>query len=684
MSRRKHIPTKRVRLEQLERRELLAADLDFMQQNPVDPLDVNDDSLVTALDALTVINEMNDRNAGRQNPRREGSRRFLDVNNDGLLTAMDVLNIINGINRRNRDGGPSRGEGGPRGQNPDSPPPRPAPEFASVDGTGNNLSNDQWGSTGEALERWITADYADGVGAPAGDDRPSAREVSNIVSATPGDTENAAGLSDLTWLFGQFIDHDITLSESGDEAFDILVPAGDPFFDPQGEGDATIDLSRSDYLEDGDAVRQQTNQITAFIDGSVIYGSDQERSDALRTFEGGLLATSDGGLLPFNEAGLANAGGPSSSLFLAGDIRANENAALTALHTVWVREHNRVAQNLAERHPELNDEQLYQRARQFVTAELQAITYNEFLPALLGDGAISEYSGYDSQANPNIANIFSTAAYRFGHTMLSSELLRLSSDGTPIDAGSLALQDAFFNPGALIDQGIDSILLGASAQTAQEVDPYLVDDVRNFLFGQPGSGGFDLASLNIQRGRDHGLPDYNQVREQLGLGMVQSFAEISSDPEIQARLEEAYGDVNSIDPWVGMLAEDHAEGSTLGVTAGTVIARQFMALRDGDRFYYENVFSGRELRKIERTTLADVIERNTTIDFAQGQNVFFAQDVSSDQLAGERGHRNDLPPGDRSAPRDTPPIESPAGRAQAVDQVFSELDDERRTRVSRR
>ena len=116
------------------------------------------------------------------------------------------------------------------------------------------------------------------------------------------------------------------------------------------------------------------------------------------------------------------------------------------------------------------------------------------------------------ESNPNIANVFSTAAYRFGHTMLSSELLRLNDDGSVIDSGNIALQDAFFNPGAISDNGIDSILLGASVQTAQAIDPYLVDDVRNLLFGPPGAGGFDLASLNIQRGRDHGLADYNQIR----------------------------------------------------------------------------------------------------------------------------------------------------------------------------
>ena len=564
-----------------------------------------------------------------------------------------------------------------------------ASEFASIDGANNNLTQPNWGSVGESLERWATVEYADGTEAPAGEERLSAREISNIVIATPGDIANSNGLSDLTWLFGQFIDHDIDLSESGEEAFDIDVTAGDAWFDPLGTGEVTIGLHRTDYTLDESGVRQQFNEITAFIDGSVIYGSDQERADALRTFEGGRLATSEGDLLPLNTAGLANAGGTGDTLFLAGDVRANENAALTAMHTLWVREHNRVAEEIANENPSLTDEEIYQRARQFVTAELQAITYNEFLPALLGEDAIPDYSGYDPNVNPNIANIFSTAAYRFGHTMLSSELLRLNEDGSVIEDGNLDLQEAFFNVDAITNNGIDSILRGASVQTAQEIDPFLVDDVRNFLFGPPGAGGFDLASLNIQRGRDHGLADYNQVREDIGLPRVTTFAEISSDAEIQRRLEEAYEDVDSIDAWVGMLAEDHARGSALGETATAIIGAQFTQLRDGDRFYYENVFSGDMLRRISNTTLADVIERNSEVEFSRDANVFLASNdaitVGDNADDGDivrpepRDNRQGRPRDDRGPNRqDRAPRLNPADADLAF--ALESMDDERRER----
>ena len=241
------------------------------------------------------------------------------------------------------------------------------PEYASIDGTGNNIDNPELGSTGTQLIRLAEAAYGDGLSTPAGEDRPSAREISNVIAAAETSQTNARYLTDLFWVWGQFIDHDITLTEAahdeyGDplEAFPIEVPTGDPYFDPDGSGDDVISLNRSAFEEDENGVRQQINQITAFIDGSMIYGSDAELADQLRTFSGGQLKTSDGDRLPYGDNGF----------FLAGDIRANENVALTSMHTLWVREHNRVATELSLENPDLTDEELYQQARQIVIGEL--------------------------------------------------------------------------------------------------------------------------------------------------------------------------------------------------------------------------------------------------------------------------------------------------------------------------
>jgi hypothetical protein len=319
--------------------------------------------------------------------------------------------------------------------------------------------------------------------------------------------------------------------------------------------------------------------------------------------------------MPFNTGGFPNAGGDDDpTLFLGGDVRANEQVGLTAMHTLWVREHNRLARDLKAQIASMSGDDIYARVRAVVGATMQAITYQEFLPLLLGPNALRPYEGYRPDVTPGIANVFSTASFRLGHTLLSSSLRRVGSDGRTVPHGDLSLRDAFFAPQRIIAEGgIEPLLRGLAAQAAQDVDLMVVDDVRNFLFGPPGAGGFDLVSLNIQRGRDHGLPDYNAVRAALGLEPARSFADITPDRDLQRRLEAVYGDVHDIDPWVGGLAEAPVPGAMVGELISTVLVDQFERLRDGDRYWYEHVFSPAAVAEIEATRLSDVIRRNTTI-----------------------------------------------------------------------
>ena len=507
--------------------------------------------------------------------------------------------------------------------------------FYSYDGTGNNVANPTWGAAGTALIRIAPTEYADGVAAPAGANRPSPRVLSNALSAQSDDEINNRNLTDFVYVWGQFLDHDITLSPSGTESLPITIPTGDASFDPAGTGTKTMSFKRT-IVASGTGTstanpREQVNTVTAYIDGSQVYGSDEGRAKALRTMSGGQLKTSAGNLMPFNTGGLSNANDshmlPDTKLFLAGDVRANENPDLASLQTVFMREHNRVAAEQQSAHPTWTDEQLYQAARQMVIAELQAITVNEFLPALLGNNSLRRYSGYKSSVNATISNEFSTTAYRFGHSLLDGELGRLNNDGTQA-APPISLARAFFNTSvfdaALPNHAgdIDPFLKAAASGNAQEVDIRLVDEVRNFLFGAPGQGGLDLASLNIQRGRDHGLADYNQTRVSVGLPRVTSFAQITSDTTVQEQLKQAYGSVDEIDLWVGALAEDHQPGSSVGPLTQRMLVEQFTRLRDGDRLWFQNIFGGQQLDKLEGTRLSEVIKRNTSLTSLQ-PNVFF-------------------------------------------------------------
>lgn len=501
----------------------------------------------------------------------------------------------------------------------------------AIDGSGNNFQNPLMGATFTQLLRYVFSDYEDGISEISESGRPSARLVSNIVNSQDSLIPNPFNTSDYMWQWGQFLDHDIDFTNGASpvEPADIAVPAGDPFFDPFDTGTQVITFNRSVFdTSTGTEInnpRQQINIITTWIDASNVYGSDVERAVALRTNDGtGRLNSSAGNLLPFNTTGLPNDGGDDDpSLFVAGDFRANEQVGLTAMHTLFMREHNRYVTELSMAKPGLTGDELYERGRQFVGALMQAITYNEFLPTLLGQGALSPYSGYKPSVNASIANIFSTAAYRFGHSMLSPQILRLDQNLNTIPEGNLPLLDAFFSPELITDEGgIDPLLRGLAKQVAQRTDLFIVDDVRNFLFGPPGAGGFDLASLNIQRGRDHGLPKYNDVREQMGLSRVLSFQDISSDQDIQQRLQDAYGNVDNIDLWVGGLAEDPVAGSHLGELFHLIVKTQFEALRDGDRFWYERKLNSTELAEVQSTRLSDVIKRNTGIGSELQNNVF--------------------------------------------------------------
>ncbi|NEZ68339.1 hypothetical protein D0962_37400 [Leptolyngbyaceae cyanobacterium CCMR0082] len=493
-----------------------------------------------------------------------------------------------------------------------------------IDGFGNNLGNPQLGSAGSRLADSVPLQYDNGFSTPAGQNRPNARVISNAISQQSGDIPEPRGLTNITWAYGQFLDHDISLSPevsreiatSENRSFIIPVPSNDPVLTP-----GNVIALRDTEFEPGTGTsssnpRRIPNEITAWIDGSNVYGSEAERLASLRAFSGGRLLVSEGNLLPIQppDADLPNdnAGAPGRPLFIAGDVRANENIVLSSIHTLFVREHNRLADELSAVHPDWNDEQIFQRARQINIAQMQNITFNEYLPTLIGE-ELPAYQGYNPNINPQIERVFSTAAFRLGHTQLSSAIERLNPDGTSSEGGSLTLSESFF-PDISLSQtlGISDILRGVASSSSQAIDNAVIEDVRSLLFGDgPNAPARDLVALNIERGRINGIADYNTVRSAYGLNRVTDFSEITSDHVRADTLRQLYGSVDNIDAFVGLLAEDPQAGSSLGESLSAILQNQFVRLRDGDRFYFENTFSEREVAAIRNTTLSDIIRRNT-------------------------------------------------------------------------
>lgn len=517
-----------------------------------------------------------------------------------------------------------------------------AQEVRTITGASNNLLHAQMGAVEGRIIRVTSNGYADLVAEPAGLNRPNPRRISNYLFEQKGLIDDPRGLSDYAWVFGQFIDHDIVLVEDEPTEFmPIPVPAFDAHFDPMGTGNVMIPMTRSAYdLTTGtgpENPRQNNNTISAWIDASNVYGSDGYRASWLRTFQDGKLKTSAGGYLPYNTVdgtleGAVDIDAPKMAMenpfatkwFIAGDFRANENTLLASLHTLFVREHNRICELLVLTDSNLSDEAIYQTARRKVGALIQAIVYQEWLPNLGME--IPTYEGYSHAVNANITNVFSAAAFRYGHTTINSDIIRMANNGEIIPEGNTNLRTAFFNPLSLVEEGgIAPLMKGMATQVQQEFDCKMVDDLRNFLFGQPGAGGLDLAAINIQRGRERGLPDYNTIRVDFGMERITSFSELTSDPEVNQIFADLYKDVNDIDPWVGMLAEDHMPNALFGPTAMRIVKAQFMNLRDGDRFYYENdaAFTAEEITAIKTTTLADIIRRN--MDIVIQDKVFWAE-----------------------------------------------------------
>lgn len=536
----------------------------------------------------------------------------------------------------------------------------PSSLYRSADGSCNNLANTNWGQSNTGLQRILEPDYADGIFSPRaasdGGPLPSARRVSNIVTRNTNSPYTDITISLMSW--GQFIDHDLSISpifrllnNKGIECCDenghhlpksikhpqcmaIDIDANDPFYSRLGR------LSCMNFVRSLPAPRpqcdlgytEQLNALTHFLDASNIYGSDREQAAKLRQGRGGRLQESRPGSLPIDntDADECFAKELGAQCYRAGDGRVNENLQLTLLHTLWLREHNRIATELLRlsraKGKRLNDETLYQRTRRIIIAEWQHIIYHEWLPIVIGNKFMDVYglktkgSGFSDEyrpgVNPSINNEFSTAAFRFGHTLVEGtvHMFRNSNSRT----GAVRLQDVLNNP-SLMNSPIvvDGVARGLHLQPAQRFDTNVVDDIRNHLFQPPaGNHGMDLIALNIQRGREHGIPSYNRMRVKCGLSKLNSFNDLIRSGEIPEhivrRFQSVYRSVDDIDLFIGGISERPVPGALLGHTFLCIVGDQFARLKKGDRFFYDltgqpHSFTPVQLFEIRKATWARIL-----------------------------------------------------------------------------
>ncbi len=525
---------------------------------------------------------------------------------------------------------------------------QPVFNYYPFDGAGHHPVNHDLNKVGSDLSRISPSsgtfdnDYISRI------DSPSAREISNILCNEEELTLDANGVSDFNWIWGQFLSHDISfvLTQNGrvegtPETMHIPIPEGDQWMDPFSVGSLIMPMDRSLYNTSTgteEVAREFPNSITGWLDGSHVYGSSNATSDWLRAHEGGKLKTYagfNGEFLPLADEDdpdtppVSFASFSPSKRYVAGDPRANEHAALTAIHVLFVREHNRLAEEITENNPFLIDEQVYQLARKINIAQMQYITYYEYLPSL--GIALPDYTGFDSEVDPSISNSFATIAFRMGHSQITNSTLRLGRDYVDFEYGNISMADGFWNPDRLnTEGGIAPVFRGAAMTIQAASDTKYTSGLRNSMFGDPGFGGLDMCAIDIQRGRGHGLPDYNTLRSTIGLGKINNWSEIMPQNTSDFNnLVQVYPNIDEVDPIIGMYAEPHLPGGVLGETMHALLLDQYQRLRDGDILYFENDKEiAPYINQITQSSLAKIILRNTEITAMQCEVMYAVSSVN--------------------------------------------------------
>ncbi|KAI3410341.1 BLI-3 blue-light-inducible Bli-3 protein [Globodera pallida] len=530
-------------------------------------------------------------------------------------------------------------------------------EYQRYDGWFNNLANPQWGSVGSRLHRDAPSNYEDGVYRLDGS-LPSARAISELMFKGPSGRPSSRNLTTMFAFFSQVVAYEIMQSTQNScplEMHKIPVERCDPVFDKACEGKTDIPFTRAKYDKTTghglNSPREQINERTSWIDASFLYSTQEPWVAALRSFENGTMLEGMTGYPPFNgqhHIPLINPPPPQihrlmnpERLFILGDPRINENPGLLSFGLILFRWHNMQARRLQKEFPSWTDEELFQGARRLVIATLQNIVLYEFLPALLGQAraGIPPYRGYNSHVPPGISHSFATNAFRFPHTLVPPALLlrkriagrcefRREVGGFP----ALRLCQNWWNAQDIVrEYTVDEIVLGMASQIAEDEDHIVVEDLRDFIFGPMHFTRLDVVSSSIMRGRDNGVPGYNQLRAIYGL-KARDWDTINvklnrSEPKKVSELARYYDhNIDRLDAYVGGMLE--ADGNGPGELFSEIIFDQFIRLRDSDRFWFENaqsgIFTEREISFIRRITLRDIIRQTTSIEKGDIQeNVFF-------------------------------------------------------------
>lgn len=462
-------------------------------------------------------------------------------------------------------------------------------------------------------------------------------------------------------------------------------------------------FSHGDRKSNGDL--DIINRATSFFDLDTIYGRSKEESNKLRLHQRGKLKYSPSILvnvtfteyepylveikdqLPtYDMTGMGAEAlytqlGTNGTYFTSGDPRVNENMGLVLMHTLWVREHNKVAEEIINDNliyklfPSLFEDTIFEEARKITIAKYQKIIYDQYFPSVYGEyfaNKLGQATSYKQFVNPTTTAVFASLAFRYGHFTLK-EYFSLDECGVAIhnnrpleDQNEKLLHLGFLNPfpadmlpisRIAVAGGLPNIVRGLINE--KSAPNYLTVNhvLRNF---HSSWGVVDMVAIDIQRARYNQIPNYQKIRkyyhdvsplvdsiyglsdcpsnlefDSLTEDPLECFLHITSNVDIASSLKQVYKKINNIDPIIGLQAEDKVVGTSFGRTAGNIISDQFKRSRDGDRFFYKfqwNTFTNKWKNIIQNTTIGEILRRNMEDNFNYPDNAFIAPDNYRQEL----------------------------------------------------
>lgn len=390
------------------------------------------------------------------------------------------------------------------------------------------------------------------------------------------------------------------------------------------------------------------NTRTPWWDASSIYGSNAERLQRVRTFKDGKLKLSKDGLLLHDQDGIA----------ISGDVR-NSWAGVSVLQALFIKEHNAVCDALKKEYPELEDEDLYRRARLVTSAVIAKVHTIDWTVELLktdtlraamranwygllgkkfkdtfghvGGVILGGFVGLKKPENHGVPYSLTeefVSVYRM-HPLLPDYLLLRDTNAPTGPNKSPPLSKQVYMPDLIGREGEKAleeigftrqmVSMGHQASGALELFNYptwLRDLVPQDPDGKERKYHVDLAALEIYRDRERSVARYNDFRRALLLIPISKWKDLTDDEETINILQDVYGDnVDDLDLMVGLMAEKKIKGFAISETAFIIFVIMASRRLEGDRFFTSNfneeTYTKKGLEWVNNTeSLRDVLDRH--------------------------------------------------------------------------